>query len=567
MAIEVRAHTNIDEATIVWRTPVHIDGCRGFAIQREGRNTAGTVSTTVLDTFVGWEDLEPVPPAGTHRPSTEWPIQRFMWRDYQASDYAAVRYTVIPMIGKEGALIAGESSQPTDWASVKTGQTPGLEAYFNRGVVAAQWLGRRLNVPASQEKNALSKVIADPTSPIRQFLAGPDRRAILGLLADAQSSGSLIYAALFQLDDPELIAGLKALGGACSLLLASGAYKPGKPDDNADIRSELKDLKSVHVFDRLVHSDHLAHNKFVVFCDPAGNPQKVWTGSTNWTMTGLCTQSNNGLLIESADVAAGFFAYWQRLRGAGNDYPASLAAKDGTALSATIGTADVNVWLTPVTGQIDLADARERIQNAQQGVLFLMFIPGPEGTLLDDILALDRQRLFVHGVINQNPYGKTPAITLVDRGEQLKADPDVVIPAAVGSDALKYWRQELRSYDIVMVHSKVVIIDPFGEKPVVMTGSHNLGPKASAKNDDNLVIVANAPGLAAEYAVNIMSIYSQYKWRYNSLAQSPLTAGAPAAAAVWNGIRDNDTWQDEFFAGPKLRELRFWFGESTADVP
>jgi phosphatidylserine/phosphatidylglycerophosphate/cardiolipin synthase-like enzyme len=566
MTIEVKALTNIDEATIVWRTSVHINGCRGFAIEREGRTTAGHVSTSTLDTFVGWEDLEPVPPNGTHRPSTEWPIQRFMWRDYQASEYAAVRYTVIPMIGKEGALAPGEPSQPTEWASVRTGQTPGLEAYFNRGVVAAQWLGRRLNVPASQERAALAKVIADPTSPIRQFLAGPDRRAILGLLADAQASGSKVFAALFQLDDPELIAGLKALGGACSLLLASGAYKPGKPDDNADVRTELKDLKTVQVFDRLVRSDHLAHNKFVVFCDAAGNPQKVWTGSTNWTMTGLCTQSNNGLLIESAAIAAGYLAYWQRLQAAGDGYPATLAAADGTALSATVGTASVTAWLTPVSGQIDLADAKERIRNAQQGVLFLMFIPGPKGTLLDDILTLDRQKLFVHGVINQNPYGKPPAITLVDRGEQLKADPDVVIPAAVGSEALKYWHQELRSYDIVMVHSKVVIVDPFGQKPIVMTGSHNLGPKASGKNDDNLVIVADAAGLAAEYAVNIMAIYSQYKWRYNSLAKAPATAGAPAATAVWNGIRDNDTWQDEFFAGPKLRELRFWFGESTADV-
>jgi hypothetical protein len=62
MAIEVKALTNIDEATIVWRTPVHIDGCRGFAIQREGRTATGHVSTSMLDTFVGWEDLEPAPP-------------------------------------------------------------------------------------------------------------------------------------------------------------------------------------------------------------------------------------------------------------------------------------------------------------------------------------------------------------------------------------------------------------------------------------------------------------------------------------------------------------------------
>src|ERR1700693_3230496 len=81
-----------------------------------------------------------------------------------------------------------------------------------------------------------------------------------------------------------------------------------------------------------------------------------------------------------------------------------------------------------------------------------------------------------------------------------------------------------------MIHSKVVVVDPFGAKPVVMTGSHNLGPKASGKNDDNLVIIEDAPGLAAAYAVNILGIYDQYKWRYNTLvASKQAAAGAPSA--------------------------------------
>lgn len=35
-----------------------------------------------------------------------------------------------------------------------------------------------------------------------------------------------------------------------------------------------------------------------------------------------------------------------------------------------------------------------------------------------------------------------------------------------------------------MVHSKVVVVDPFGSHPTVLTGSHNLGPKASDTNDE-----------------------------------------------------------------------------------
>ena len=40
---------------------------------------------------------------------------------------------------------------------------------------------------------------------------------------------------------------------------------------------------------------------------------------------------------------------------------------------------------------------------------------------------------------------------------------------------------------------------PFGTSPVVLTGSHNLGPKASATNDENLLLIRNAPSLADAY--------------------------------------------------------------------
>ena len=33
----------------------------------------------------------------------------------------------------------------------------------------------------------------------------------------------------------------------------------------------------------------------------------------------------------------------------------------------------------------------------------------------------------------------------------------------------------------VHIHSKVIVLDPFGKNPVVMTGSHNLGYKASSR--------------------------------------------------------------------------------------
>ena len=40
-----------------------------------------------------------------------------------------------------------------------------------------------------------------------------------------------------------------------------------------------------------------------------------------------------------------------------------------------------------------------------------------------------------------------------------------------------------------------MLVDPFGDHPVLLAGSHNLGTKASHTNDEKLLIIRDAPGL------------------------------------------------------------------------
>jgi hypothetical protein len=60
---------------------------------------------------------------------------------------------------------------------------------------------------------------------------------------------------------------------------------------------------------------------------------------------------------------------------------------------------------------------------------------------------------------------------------------------------------------------------------------NNLGPKASAVNDDNLVIIENDAAVAEQYAVNIMGVYDQYRRAF---------------------------MQPSYFTGDKAKELKFW---------
>ena len=68
----------------------------------------------------------------------------------------------------------------------------------------------------------------------------------------------------------------------------------------------------------------LAHNKFLVLCEADKSPQTVWTGSTNWTKTGLCTQANNALLVRNPPIAQFYLDQWKTLAAAGDITPPDL---------------------------------------------------------------------------------------------------------------------------------------------------------------------------------------------------------------------------------------------------
>jgi phosphatidylserine/phosphatidylglycerophosphate/cardiolipin synthase-like enzyme len=575
MAIEVIVHPGVDSALIAWRSSFVAD-CRGFALRRcikrspDSPRSPNTVDDASPDGFaeeivaswVGFAD-GPEVEEGTRKPTTEWPIQKYLWSDFAVNPRDVVAYRVSAMLRSEAAL-QESATDASDWTeAVEIGaETAGrASCYFNRGIVASQWLARAL--PEHAPTTRLAKAIADPQDPIRRFLAGPIRDKLVALLTTAAADKAHVYAALFELDDPELIPLLATLKKRAHIVLGNGSVKKKGQDENDDARQTLAacDLK-----DRMTAPRALAHNKFLVICDKDKNPQAVWTGSTNWTKTGLCTQANNALLIENPALAQFYLQQWKTLASDGDDSPPELYSSNGTprVSSKAKGT---TVWFTPMHEGLDLEQAGKLIATAKQGILFAMFNPGPRGTLLNDIIELAspsspsfKPELYIQGVVNQNPGTDKNPVVLFNRGERIEANADVVLPAAIPG-RFAYWAKEVLKLPTAhaMVHSKVVVIDPYGDDPVVMTGSHNMGPKASGVNDENLVIITGNRDLASQYAGKIMEIYAQYRWRQSVQAQD----GHPK----WAGLADDDAWQIKDPSQPydkrRLRELAFWFGERT----
>ena len=587
MPINLKVYDNGDHTCLVWLPADQkaIPDCRGFTVRRLLNGTE-----SYLHGFVGFSDDDKFDPANPWK----FPLQRYMWWDYGVKPGDRVQYSVVPVVGKNrnNLTLDGAEGSALTAEMVITGQvTQHISAYFNKGIVAAQWVARAL---AAIGKNAkIADIIADPNNPLRIALSGLLRQKILSLLQDTKSKDGEVYAALYELNDPELLAGLTAFGKKCHLVLANGAFKPPDNDENKKVRADLKNEVDLH--DRLVGKPHFAHNKFVVFCDASGAPERVLTGSTNWTMTGLCTQANNGLIVDDPDVAEYFLDEWNHIKDAGNGYPDVFAHFNSTSKTFPLDDGNITQWFVPTTDAQDLEFARKLISAAKDGILFLFFNPGvfagpdkPEKqwTLLQNILVRDHDdkrpdfdpNLYIRGVVNQEIAGLTsedpgrktkravldPAelanpVTLFSGAKQppQRLRYDSMVPKNI-KDAFHNWETEILGSG-VHIHSKVIVLDPFGANPVVMTGSHNLGYKASHENDDNLMILQGNAPLAAAYAANIIAIYQTYRW--NAYVEAHRQD-----AQVWHGLVDSDEWQDSYLDKSRddLKEILFWLGQHAA---
>jgi hypothetical protein len=189
------------------------------------------------------------------------------------------------------------------------------------------------------------------------------------------------------------------------------------------------------------------------------------------------------------------------------------------------------VWNSPLSARADLRDASRLIRGARQGVLFLVNSRRFAARLMADILRLGQHNdLFIEGLSWSR---ERHATKLVHHHGEAR---NVVSTPSSGTQ----------------IDSTIVLVDPFGPHPVVMTGSHDLSVETSAKADSDLLIIENVAGVAAEYAVHLLGLFDHYRMRY--------ALAALARKPAWIGLQPTDNWQDRYFSGEKRREFNFLFG-------
>jgi phosphatidylserine/phosphatidylglycerophosphate/cardiolipin synthase-like enzyme len=629
---------NNDMVYLHWRVPDKIPDCLGFSVIR---HDADGHETTPLPAMVGFAaDGEENREAGKRFENTDiWPVQKYSWKDVFAKRGQTYWYEIVPMIGTPGNLRRDASrAMRTNSVSLDPGHGD-CSVFFNRGIVSTQAIAHALPKSFAGLPNTavLKKRIADPNDPIRARLVGGLEVGVLQLLDRADKDGGECYCALYELSDKDLIDHLKSLGKKSLHVILSNAgddTEEGSGDGdstNTDARRDLHAL-GLDVQDRMLTKNHIGHNKFVVYVDAQGTAQAVLSGSTNWTSTGLCAQSNNAIVFESPSLAAEYLAYWRDLKA-----DTKAADGDGTTLQSSKfrtsnrrarklhdvkdengrAAGSVQAWFSPSTTQksvprskkkgapppptpVDLAEVFEAIEKAKQGVLFLAFIPGSPSivTKLKEVYDAKKKanELFYlrgaatspdpAGLFRVDLFHRTSAadatVRAVPDPPHARADAPVSSVAGIFATFAK-WEAEIYKIGHAVIHDKILVIDPFTDDSLVVTGSHNLGFKASYSNDENMLIIRRNRGVAQAYAAHVLDVYEHYRWRWR--IQQPLrdkfaelkkknpkakaadlwkktmeAVGEKTIDEVWKSLTPNDTWQDYYVQHKNLlaAEVNFW---------
>jgi phosphatidylserine/phosphatidylglycerophosphate/cardiolipin synthase-like enzyme len=578
------AFADNDVVVVAWSFDKPLPTCLGFAVYRIDKKGKETPLPSMA-VFPGFK-----PKKG--QTTEDFPIQKLYWKDPYARLVAEetgsrkFRYKIVPLEGKPGALTPMSISYAiSNEVELTPHLSDCLSAYFNRGIISTQHVSAAFGGNAPSKGKLLERV-TDPADQLRADLAGDMIGALTDFIAEAKSKKAELFCALYELSDQELIGALAGLKSRLHIILSNPSPNDeqsasGITDGNAASRAALK-AAGAEVVDRLLPNGRIGHNKFAVLVKQ-GKPAAVLFGSTNWTSTGLCTQTNNTIIWRDETLAKRYLEYWKKLAkdtadadGVAKDLQGEpLRSWDAISKTHKLGTGTTTSWFSPNTPGLrstsnktnekrppDMDDVANLMANAKDAILFLAFNPGRPSIVE---WAAEAQKLnkalFVRGCVTARTTAEGFVYDL--KGTSPPAhqkgdppgpqDPRVIAAAALSTVVPAGWKKEILNAGFAVTHDKIVVIDPFSDNCVVVTGSHNLGYKASFNNDENLVIVKGNRALAGAYTTHVLDIYDHFSWRW-LVGRSKGNFDATLKTKP-------DEWQSRYYNADgsiKNAQVRFW---------
>jgi phosphatidylserine/phosphatidylglycerophosphate/cardiolipin synthase-like enzyme len=523
------------------------NGLLGFAIHR----------TDLTEGDAGW--LRGNKTFATIRPSTgiedanshQHPFQAFQWADYAAAPGRRYRYRVIPMYGTPGALI--EKAETTVTIETEPLRGDKHDVHFNRGAIASQAFARRFP----------GLTLDQAGDPAYAWLARDLLPALLDFIARAKDRTYSLHVAIYEMKWPAVLKALKAAhvrGAKVKVVYHAKDDETGAANEGEIEAAHIRGLCSPRADTKLMH------NKFLVL-SRNDKPVSVWLGSTNWSRNAFHGQLNVGHVIHDSGLAKRFLGYWTKLKSD----PEADVLKDWAEANNPLPPATEDDALTPVFSPhrgravwdwwIELAKTHGK-------PLFMTF---PFGIVRDFRPVFDQNDgVLRFALLDKYVNGGNEASRKAAIAEIVRTRRHPNIGMALGNrifvDWIDGWMKEPSAIGVNVnwVHTKFMLIDPLGSKPVTLTGSANWSTASVNDNDEHLVVIRGDKRVADIYFGEFMRIFAHHRFR-ESVARHIKEFGS-AAFNTWKPqdlVEDWREWVPQHFdAGSEYDIKRRYFADA-----
>jgi phosphatidylserine/phosphatidylglycerophosphate/cardiolipin synthase-like enzyme len=558
-------------------------GCLGFSIQRSDLGPKGQ-PVPADRRQVRWLPNLLRFPSDTNDKDVRTdraPLQKFRWGDYTTDPAHTYRYRVVARFGKPGQLTDGPAVEVE--VTAEDPASDDTAVFFNRAAAASRAFDVKFPT-IKKEEQLLGKSEAGRAA--RTWLSRGLEEALLAFLQRATGDRFALHAAVYEFQKPNLLDGLKqavdrgvdvrvayhARVSPTELKEKKGPKKKPPTADKNEAAAKKAGLTRFCVKRAADPQGAIMHDKFVVLLEKQGGgglkPVAVWTGSTNWTDGGVYGQLNVGHAIFDAGVAAQYEACFQLLHG------------DAKAPALKKALATIN----PVPKQAPPGRGTHPIFSPQTGLamisLYAEICRGAKLLLVCAPFELHQQ---IRDAFRKSPKGTAHYLLLdtkkaLGKPEEVKVqegDPSNVVAAATTlpsalHDAQGHMLEGTEGFlhRGIHIHSKIILADPFGPDPILVTGSANYSTSSTNKNDSNSLLIRGNTAVADIYATEFMRMFEHYHFR-GSVAKEkkkqpkPKRGGAASnrskkksdADADVLTLKETDAWQADYYDPKNIRSL------------
>lgn len=486
-------------------------GLLGFAIEREDHTED---EKYYLKGFKYFE--ETVGPTGEGQlfSTFEHPVQSFIWEDFSIKTKHDYSYTVTPVFGKPKKLEYGKSctirfTTPTEDAGEHS-------VYFNRGVAGSLAYARKF-----KNKRPGSDGMAEAeTEDALKWLSKGLKEALIGFIEKAKDSSYSLRAAVYEFEYLPVLEAFKTAYEVRNVDVKIIYDSRGEEATNTSAINEAGlPYKILTPRKAEASKKHIAHNKFILLIKD-NVPVEVWTGSTNITPKGIFGQCNVGHIIRNKDIAEKYLEYWNSLE---QDPLNDVLDKQTVQIQSDlifdqIPKESVTAFFSPREKKTILQTYADYMKQSNQ--LICGMFPFSFSSKMKEVITAPTDHL-KYIIIDKKD--KKTTLTTNDYD-------NIIVYGTYLKDGLYDWLEETHSGFLMnakpgnagtnFIHSKVILIDPLSEDPIVITGSANFSDNSIAGNDENTLVIRGDKDVADLYFTEFIRIFNHYYARFTALKMS-----------------------------------------------